>query len=513
MEVRRRQGLKTNRPLSLLDQPLPAWACLLGWCSATVLFLVMVHLLGGASTDDSSESVYSTWAIAHGHLACAFATPPTDAQASYAPFTYIAPIYPLLSGGIAAVARIGSAVPFPSAGLGSHCATAIPAIYQWSLRSNALGSTVLIGSLVWIVLMFGAVAFLRVAGRGRCGWEPVTLLVLACLPPVWAAVQTNFHPEDLLAMGLSLAGMACALRHKWVWAGVLLAFAVLAQQYALLVAAPLLVVAPKKARPAFILGGAVAAAVIVVPLLKAASGVPNEVLRAITLGSGDSSGTGGTLLRQLHLQGWLLTGASRVAPVILAMLLAWWVAHRLGAAVLSPVPLTALIALSFSLRLALEENLRHTYYFMALAVALVLLDVARGHLRGVVLAWVTLVTLAYDTGAFLMWSPEIPDLGLREHAPIALAIVGLLIIATDVMRGRVRWYLLAWVSLVTYAFVAWPSMSGPFWWQFPILFWQLVLVASGVGLAAAPLLSQLYAGSLDRADRYDLAPSLVTGWT
>jgi hypothetical protein len=56
-------------------------------------------------------------------------------------------------------------------------------------------------------------------------------------------------------------------------------------------------------------------------------------------------------------------------------------------------------------------------------------------------------------------------------------------------------------------------MSGPFWWQFPILFWQLVLVASGVGLAAAPLLSQLYAGSLDRADRYDLAPSLVTGWT
>jgi len=500
-------------PLSaLLAQPLPGWACLLGWCAATVLFLVVLHLLGGSSTVDSVESVYSTWAIAHGHVACAFVKPPADGVSSYAPFTYIAPVYPLLAGGVAALTHIGSAVPFPSSALGPHCATAVPAIYQWSLRSGALGQTVVIGDMGWIVLMFGAIAFVRSTGRGRCGWEVLTVLVLASLPPVWAAVQTDFHPEDLMAMGLSLAGLACALRHRWGWAGVLLALAVLTQQYALLIAAPLLVVAPKKSRLSFILAAVVTAALVVVPLLQAASDVPNQVLRAIVLGSGDSSGTGGTLLQELHLQGVFLTGASRVAPIVLSMLLAWWLVRRLGAVVLSPVPLTALFAVSLSLRLVLEENLRHTYYFMALAVALVLLDVARGHLRGAVLAWVALVTLAYDTGAFLVFSSDIPGAGLRQHLPEILAVGGLLVIIVDVTRGRFRPYLMAWVALIMYGFVSWPFISGPFWSQFPILFWQLVLVSTGIGLAAAPLLSYVRQRSPGRA-RPPAAPALVTVWS
>ena len=302
-------------------------------------------------------------------------------------------------------------------------------------------------------------------------------------------------------------------RHRWGWAGVLLALAVLTQQYALLIAAPLMVVAPKKSRPTFILAATVTAALVVVPLLKAASGVPNQVLRAIAFGSGDSSGTGGTLLRELHLQGSFLTGASRVAPIVVAMLLARWLARRLGAAVLSPVPLTALIALSLSLRLVLEENLRHTYYFMALAVALVLLDVARGHLRGAVLCWVVLVTLAYDTGAFLTSSSEIPGLALRHHLPEILALGGLLVIVVDTMRGRIRWYLMGSVVLVMYGFVNWPFVSGPFWSQFPILFWQLILVSTGVGLAAAPLLSYVQQHSPSGARRSAVAPALVTSWS
>lgn len=269
----------------------------------------MVHLLGGASTVDSVESVYSTWAIAHGHVACAFVKP-AGVVSSYAPFTYIAPAYPLLAGGVAALTHIGSAVPFPSAALGPHCATALPAIDRWSLQSGALGQTVVIGDMGWIFMMIGAVAFVRATGRGRCGWEILSVLGLACLPPVWAAVQTDFHPEDLMAMGLSLAGLACALRSRWGWAGVLLALAVLTQQYTLLIAAPLLVVAPRKSRPSFVLAAVVTAVVVVVPLLKAAADVPNEVLHAIAFGSGDSSGTGGTLLRELHLQGGFLTGAS-----------------------------------------------------------------------------------------------------------------------------------------------------------------------------------------------------------
>ena len=48
-------------------------------------------------------------------------------------------------------------------------------------------------------------------------------------------------------MGLILGALACVRRDLWRWAGVLLALAVLSQQYALLVAVPLLVVAPGRA--------------------------------------------------------------------------------------------------------------------------------------------------------------------------------------------------------------------------------------------------------------------------
>lgn len=239
-------------------------------------------------------------------------------------------------------------------------------------------------------------------------------------------------------MGLALGAVACARRHWWGLAGILLALAFLSQQFALLVAVPLFVVAPKGVRLRFSIVAATTLAIVALPLLAVTSGTPNRVLRAIALGSGDSGGSGGTLVRELHLQGWLLTGVSRVVPIALAALLAWWLACRLGAAVLSPLPLTALLALSLSLRLGFEENLHHTYSFMALAVALVLLDVVRGHIRGAVLAWVALVTLAYDTGAFIMSTPLIRGLVFREHLPEVLVALGLLVIIIDMGRGRIR---------------------------------------------------------------------------
>ena len=75
-------------------------------------------------------------------------------------------------------------------------------------------------------------------GRGSRGWEPATLVVVACLLPVWMCVQSFFHPQDLLAMGLALCAMACACHGRWAGAGVLVALAVLAQQFTLLVAVP-----------------------------------------------------------------------------------------------------------------------------------------------------------------------------------------------------------------------------------------------------------------------------------
>ncbi len=56
-------------------------------------------------------------------------------------------------------------------------------------------------------------------------------------------------------MGFALAAMACALRSHWIGAGILIALAILTQQFTLLVAIPLFVVAPTARRIPFVVGG------------------------------------------------------------------------------------------------------------------------------------------------------------------------------------------------------------------------------------------------------------------
>ena len=155
----------------------------------------------------------------------------------------------------------------------------------------------------------------------------------------------------------------------------------------------------------------------------------------------------------------------------------------------SPLPLvlTALIAVSLSLRLVFEENLRDTYYFMALAVALVLLDAVQGRIRGAVLAWVALVTVAYDKWPLNMFGGVTWGLGATEHLPQVLMVLGVIVIAVDAARGRVRWYLVVWLVLIVDAFATWPFPDGPLRTPLPSWFWQLLLVSTGIWLAAGPL--------------------------
>ena len=170
------------------------------------------------------------------------------------------------------------------------------------------------------------------------------------------------------------------------------------------------------------------------------------------------------------------------------MVLAWWLVRRLGAAtVRSPIPLTALVALSLSLRLVFEENLRDSYYFMALAVALLLLDVVCGRIRGPVLAWLALVTLAHDVWPLNMFGAVSWGFGATEHLPQILIVVGIVIVLVDVARARVHWYRVAWLLVTVAAFATWPFTDEPFRTPLPKWFWQLVLVSIGMWLAAGPL--------------------------
>src|ERR1035437_10217843 len=164
-----------------LHQPLRASWCVSGWIVATIAFMTVTALMGGPVQGDVSVSAYSTWSIAHGHLACAYSPPITHYFPPIAnPYAMIAPLYPLISGAILGITHAWGSVPFPTtAQLGPGCSKALVAMLNWSFNSGVIEHTLDVGYLMWLPLMIGALVLLRAAGRGRTRWEPVTLIGLA----------------------------------------------------------------------------------------------------------------------------------------------------------------------------------------------------------------------------------------------------------------------------------------------------------------------------------------------
>src|SRR6516164_4993817 len=72
MQVTEGDGTTSGRLVAWLDRPLLGRHCVLAWILATIVFLGMIALLGGPTANDSGESLYSTWAIAHGDFGCAY---------------------------------------------------------------------------------------------------------------------------------------------------------------------------------------------------------------------------------------------------------------------------------------------------------------------------------------------------------------------------------------------------------------------------------------------------------
>ena len=468
------QPLRETPLAQWLDQPISATYCVGGWIAATVLYIALVALFGGPSQLDAYETVFSTWSIAHGQFACAF---PHG-------FKTIAPLYPLFSGAVAAIGHVGGSVPFPSGAVaqGTHCDKAFLAVNAWSLRTNAIGHTVAISYTGWLALLGGATAFLRTTARGRSRWEPATLMLLACLPTVWMCIQSTLHPEDLFAMGFSLAAMACARREMWVGVGVLVAVAVLSQQFALLVAVPLLIFAAPRQRFRAIASAVVTVAVITVPLIVLSSG---SAAGAILLGTGDTGGIGGALVWELNLHGALLVSVSRVLPILLSGLLAWWAVKEIGQDSLEPVPLLSLVAVSLGLRLVFEQQL-FGYYYMALSVSLVMLDMISMRIRDTLLAWLALVSVVYMVGRTNFLEPPIGKYA-AYFIPLGATVLAVAKIVLEIRRPGTRpTLLLLWSVLIVGTLVAWTKTAvlG----QPPTWFWQVVLVPSGIALAAGPLI-------------------------
>ncbi len=458
---------------------------------ATIVFLVVTAWIGGPVEGDAALSVFSTWAIAHGQIACSYPDFGLHSLPILArPNAFIPPLYPLLSAGVLAIVHSGYSVPFPtSAQLGPHCFTSATAMYQWANRSHAILPTIRIGYLTWIALMVGTVAVLRAAGRGRNGWEPVTLLFLAIAAPVSECLTEYFHPQDLLAMGLALGSLACAIRGKWVWAGILVGLAFTSNQFALLFAAPMIVVAPKELKIKFAAAAFAAVYIISIPVIILTSG---EAFSPSLIGPGFTPAVGGgTVLSETNLHGNLLFVIARVLPIVLAMSIAWWAKRRLADRVFQPLPMLSIVATALGLRLAFEFSL-YGYFFMGLATMLIINDFMSGRIRGTMITWLTLVTVLYDPFPWGFASNgQSWGLSAREWLPNIFLIVAIAILLIDAARRRFRWYVLAATFFVGVTLVKWPWNNEALRQLLPTWIIQLVLIPAGIWLAISPLLQEV----------------------
>lgn len=476
-----------------LGRPLSNWWCALGWIASTLIFIGIIQGLGGPFVVDSEQSLDSTLAIAHGQLSCAFPSGPE----------LIAPLYPFLSGATLAPTHLGDSVPFPSRrAFGTNCEKAFHAIDGWAGKVHILEDALRVGYLAWLSLMVGLVSLLRASGRGKRGWEPATLILVACLPPVWLTLESSFHPQDLIAMGLVLCALASALRGWWSLAGVLVVLAVLTQQFAVLAAIPLLLFSPKDRRLSYLTGAALTVAGSLVLLYVFTS---SRAVGAALIGTGNTT-TSDSLVMIFHMHGVPLVFVSRLMPVILSVALAWFVVRNLGTAA-EPAQLVAVVALSLTLRLVFEQNM-FGYYFMALAVCLVVIDAIDGRFRGSLVAWLLMLSLTYLAGpttTFLQLARVHWGGAAQQWMAPIVVVIGLLCVVWCLRRRSPTFDVFVWLGLVVGALLVWPPPRDPLSLHFSRMFWQVVLVSLGIALAASPLLE-----SISAKKTYE---QRNTGWT
>jgi hypothetical protein len=341
-------------------------------------------------------------------------------------------LYPVIAGGLAALFRVGHGVPFPDrAALGHSCLNWLAPMTRWSHQTHALTPTLRFGYLGWFLLAAGIVAVMRSSGRGRNGWEPAVLIAVACTPPVFMCLQNLFHPQDLLAMGLILLGVSCAQRDKWTWAGVLMGLAFASQQFALLAAALLFVIVPARRRLALAMSAVVTLALIVIPLMALSSG---RALRVALTGSGESGSLATSIPWELHLTNSSANDVLRALPVIAVVVLAWWARRRLSHAVMEPAVLLSLLATAMALRLVFSGGL-YGYYFMASAVAIVLLDFVRRTFRIEVILWLALVALVFSP---LPWGHDRLTYGVHMWVWQLVLVPPTVALAIAPLIGRIR---------------------------------------------------------------------------
>jgi hypothetical protein len=386
-------------------------------------FVGTVVVRGGPSLGDAFGVVRPTTALSTGDLHRA-------AEQSVLPQP---PGYALLAAPLVVAFR-------PLIGTPTWCDARVPGLLKLLVnecRANELAShrwyrsQAVLAIVAWAVLATGCVLLLRAAGAGGGVGEVFLVLALVAAPAASDGIVQTFHPQDLVCVGLSSAGVAAALRRRWVSVGVLFGIAFLCKQFALLPFAAVVVAAPDwraRLRCTGVAAGVVGAGVI--PFAAVDPSGTWRTLSAVNAG-GVVKVTTGTLLGMTGLSESTKLVVARDGPVVLALAMALWARHRARERLLSPCALIGLATACLAGRLVAEVWFA-SYYLLAVSAGLLVLDLAARRPPLLSVAWIAL------TGVLVERAGGIPTTPLAAALAFAASLVAVAIGLESVRRDGIR---------------------------------------------------------------------------
>jgi hypothetical protein len=341
---------------------------------------VVAVRLGPAGGRDTAPLTAVTTALADGDLRVAASITALPNPPGYpllaAPFvaafggTVGAPAWCVPAGRLGAPgAERARAVARATAGgvpvCGATAAGTVGSLPPWWRSQGVLGVA------SWLILAFGALALLRACRADSLGREAGLLAFLAFLPAAGGAIVQLYHPQDVVSLGLGLAGLAQAVRGRWVLSGMLFGVAVLSKQFAVLLLLPAVVVAPATRQRLALVGSAIAVSVAgVAPFLAVA---PRATVQNLSGFSGGGASAGQTVLSLAGVHGAVASTVARDAPVVFALAVCVWAARRCVPWSREPAASVALALVCTGSRLVFESVV-FPYYLLSASILALLVD-------------------------------------------------------------------------------------------------------------------------------------------
>ena len=504
-------GLAGTRVTRWLRRPAATSTVVAVVVATIVSFVIACILFARPYSGDSFEFLPSSWAISRGQWTCAYPATAWNTPQQLVSTHLAAPLFSLVIALLLSLWHFSSAIAFPTlSAMGPHCTHALALTEQWIARANVATASLWIGVVGWLALLGAVLYYLARTPRGITHAALAAFVAATCGATIFWTFGFNYHPQDLFAVALVVVAITSASRQRWLTAGVFVGLGLLTQQFVILAAIPLVVVAWHHRRWRLIAGAALSYAVIAGPLLWLTSGRTWPTLvsgssRIKFLSSARFHSSGGTWLAGLHLYGTALFAVARAAPILVSLILSVLAVRQDSRSRLLELgPLTALVGLGLSMRLVFEQNL-FPYYFAPMAVMLILAVNAMAARSDLVVTWLWFTTIGFsplfDT---FMRAPINPTRTLISTSTWLFLAIPVIVIVVNLFRRHLVLYqpLALIVALVMFhAPMTGLGVHASLWAS------QLVLTSLGLYVLGSALFSALAERSLDPQTSVELADS------